>query len=70
MKETIKQTIGVIADHPKTTVAVTGFFTSNVWLDYGAPIIQGVTSIVGLLVLIALLFKHVLDIKKSFSSSE
>ena len=65
MRESVKQVIEVVASHPKSTMVVTGFFTSHVWLSYGEPIIKGVTSIVGLLVLIALLVKHILDIKKS-----
>lgn len=69
MKEKITQAVEIIASHPKSTIALTGFFTSHVWLSYGEPIIKGVTSIVGLLVLIALLVKHILDIKKEFKGS-
>jgi len=68
MSGEIKQAIEVVATHPKTTVVVTAFFTSNVWLNYGEPIIKGVTSVVGLAVLFALLVKHILDIKKEHFS--
>jgi len=67
MKEEIRQVTEVIANHPKTTVAVTTFFTSHVWLSYGEPVIKAVTSIVGLAVLVALLVKHILDIKESLN---
>lgn len=62
MKEAIKETIEVITTHPKTSIAVTGFFTSHVWLDYGLPAVQGITTIVGMLVVIAILIKHCIDL--------
>ena len=64
MKEELKQTIEAIASHPKVSMGITAMFTSNVWLDYGEPIIKGVTSVLGLTVLILLIVKHILDIKK------
>ena len=70
MKEEIKQATEVIASHPKTTIVVTGFFTSHAWLDYGEPLVKGVTSIIGLAVLVALLVKHVLDIKNSLKKDD
>ncbi len=70
MSDEIKHTIEVLATHPKTTVVVTAFFTSNVWIDYAEPAIRALTSVVGLAVLIALFIKHVLDIKKSLSNKD
>ena len=69
MKEEIKQTIEAVSSHPKAAIVVTGVFTSNVWLDYGEPVIKGLTSIVGLAVLIALLVQRILEIKKSLAES-
>ena len=70
MKEEIKQTVEAIGSHPKTSVLLTAAFTSNAWLDYGLPIVQGLTSIVGLIVLILLAVKHATDIYKSWKSSD
>ena len=64
MREEIKQVVEAVASHPKLSVAVTAMFTSNVWLDYGEPIVKGLTSFLGLIVLGLLIVKHVLDIKK------
>ena len=65
MKEEIKQAVETIVNHPKSSVVITGLFTSNVWLDYGEPLIKGLTSIFGLGVIILLFIKHFLDIKAS-----
>lgn len=70
MKEEIKHTIEVVASHPKTTVAITTFFTSHVWMSYGEPIIKALTSVIGLCVLVALFVKHVLDIKKELKNKD
>lgn len=64
MKEEAKQVIEAAANHPKVVVGMTAVFTSNVWLDYGEPIIKGLTSFLGLIVLGLLIIKHALDIKK------
>lgn len=64
MKEAIKQIVNDVASHPKAAVGITAVFTSNVWLDYGEPLIKGLTSTLGLVVLALLVVKHVLDIKK------
>ena len=69
MKEEIKQTIEAVSSHPKAAIVATGVFTSNVWLDYGEPVIKGLTSIVGLAVLVALLVQRILEIKKSLAES-
>lgn len=64
MKEDVKHLAETIASHPKVSLTVTAAFTSNVWLDYGEPIIKGLTSILGVTILVLLVVKHVLDIKK------
>ena len=70
MRESAKQAVEAIASHPKASTGIVAIFTSNVWLDYGEPIIKGLTSIFGLVVLILLIVKHALDIKKTWSSGE
>ena len=64
MKEELKQTIETIVSHPKVSVGITAIFTSNVWLDYGEPIIKALTSFLGLVVIVLIIIKNVLDIKK------
>jgi len=64
MKEEAKQVIETMASYPKASMGITAMFTSNVWLDYGEPIIKGLTSFLGLTILVLLIIKHVLDIKK------
>lgn len=64
MNEQAKQVAETIVSHPKVAVGVTALFTSNVWLDYGEPIIKALTSFLGLTVLVLLIIKHALDIKK------
>ena len=38
--------------------------------DYGEPTIKALTSLVGMAVLIALLVKHIIDIKTSLNSKD
>ena len=64
MKEEVKQVIETIASHPKVSMGITAMFTSNVWMDYGEPIIKALTSFLGVTVLVLLIIKHILDIKK------
>ena len=68
MNETTKQAIETIASNPKVTAILTAAVTSNVWLDYGEPIVKIVTSLLGLTVLVLLVVKHALDIKKEHFS--
>lgn len=70
MKEEIKQATEVVVGHPKASMVITAAFTSNVWLDYGQPIIQGLTSIVGLVVVTLLAIKHFLDLKKEWQKKD
>jgi len=70
MKEAIRQAIDNTATHPKATILVTALFTSNAWLDYGEPIIRGLTTVFGLFVLVLVAVKHVLDIKKEISKKD
>ena len=64
MKEEAKQLIETISSHSKVSMGITAMFTSNVWLDYGEPIIKALTSLLGITVLVLLIIKHALDIKK------
>ena len=68
MNETTKQALETIASNPKVTTVLTAAVTSNVWLDYGEPIVKIVTSLLGLTVLVLLSVKHALDIKKEHFS--
>ena len=68
MNETTKQALETIASNPKVTTVLTAAVTSNVWLDYGEPIVKIVTSLLGLTVLVLLVVKHALDIKKEHFS--
>ena len=67
MKEEVKQAVEAAISHPKTAVAITAFFTSHVWLEYGLPTIQGLTTILGLGVVITILIKNIIDIKNNSS---
>ena len=70
MKEEIKQVAEAMISHPKSAIAVTTFFTSHVWMNYGLPAFQGLTTIVGFAVLVAVLIKHILDISKSMKGED
>jgi len=70
MRETVKQAVEAIATHPKSSLVVTTLFTSHAWLNYGEPLIKALTSIFGLCVIIAILVKHVIDIKKSIKEQD
>ena len=69
MKEEIKGVIEAVGSHPKSSISLTAAFTSNAWLDYGLPIVQGLTSIVGLIVLTLLAAKHATDLYKAWKSN-
>lgn len=70
MREELKQTIEIVASHPKTTVGAYALFTSNIWLDYGEPVLKALTLILGTLALFLLVVKHILDIKKELSKKD
>ena len=70
MSDGIKQTAEAVFSHPKATVLLTAAFTSNVWLDYGLPIVQGMTAVLGVVVLFLLVLKHATDLYKSWSSTD
>ena len=61
MSGEIKSAIAEVASHPKATLIVTAAFTSNAWLDYGLPVIQGITTIAGMVVVLALAGGRILD---------
>ena len=70
MKEEVKQIAEAVISHPKTSIAVTTLFTSHVWLDYGLPTLQGLTSIVGFAVVITILIKNSMDIYKNWKGGD
>ena len=70
MKEEIKHATEAVVSHPKASLIITAAFTSNAWLDYGEPIIKGLTSIVGLVVVTLLAIKHFLDLKKEWQKKD
>ncbi|MCP4060722.1 MAG: hypothetical protein GY738_26260 [Pseudoalteromonas sp.] len=70
MPSEIKEAVEAAATHPKSSLVVTAAFTSNVWLDYGQPIIQALTSIVGLVVVSMLAVKHFLDLKNTLKNKD
>lgn len=70
-KEGARQTVEIVASHPKTTVVITGLVNVHAfWMDYGEPIVKALTSVVGLVVIILLAIKHFLDIKHHVSKSK
>ena len=70
MKDEIKQATETVLSHPKASLVVTAAFTSNAWLDYGEPIVKGITTIVGMVVLILLAVKHAIDIKNELTKKD
>lgn len=70
MKEEIKHAAEAVGSHPKTATLLTAAFTSNVWLDYGLPIAQGLTTILGVIVMTLLALKHVTDLYKSWFADD
>ncbi|MCP5007438.1 MAG: hypothetical protein GY941_26400 [Planctomycetes bacterium] len=70
MKEAIKEVAEAVTNNPKASVIVTAAFTSNVWVDLGLPIIQGITSIAGMFVLVFLALKHATDLYKMWKKEE
>ncbi|MCP4056664.1 MAG: hypothetical protein GY738_04960 [Pseudoalteromonas sp.] len=70
MPSEIKEAVEAAATHPKSSLVVTAAFTSNVWLDYGQPIIQALTSVVGLIVVSMLAVKHFLDLKNTLKNKD
>ena len=70
MGEKIRQAVEAASSHPKASLVITAAFTSNAWLDYGEPIIKGLTSIVGLVVVTLLAIKHFIDLKKEWNSKD
>ncbi len=64
MREEIERVVETAANNPKVVAGVTGAFVTNVWADYGLPTVQGITTIVGMVVVILLAAKHYLELKK------
>ncbi|PHR55925.1 MAG: hypothetical protein COA43_14495 [Robiginitomaculum sp.] len=59
----IKQAANDILAHPKVALGITAFFTSHLWLDYGEPLVRGVGTILGLVVVFMVIYKIHLEIK-------
>ena len=70
MKEEIKHATEAVVSHPKASLVITAAFTSNAWLDYGEPIIKGLTSVIGLVVVTLLAVKHFIDIKRELTKKD
>jgi len=64
MSSEIKQAASDVVSHPKISIGVTAFFTSHLWLDYGEPVIKGIGTILGLVVVCMVIYKLHLEIKK------
>lgn len=64
MSGEIKQAANEIASHPKVAIGLAAFFTSHLWIDYGEPVIKGVGTILGLVVVCMVIYKLHLEIKK------
>ncbi len=62
MRDEVKQAAEMVISHPKTSIAITAFFTSHAWLDYGEPLIKGLTMIIGLGVVSTILIKNIIEI--------
>ena len=45
-------------------LGIAAFFTSHLWLDYGEPVIKGLGTILGLVVVCMVIYKLYLEIKK------
>ncbi len=70
MAEEIKQAVEAVINHPKSSIAVTTFFTSHVWIDYGFPTLQALTSIVGFAVVVTIFIKNSMDIYKNWKGDK
>lgn len=71
MNESTRQTIEVITSHPKVSVALVAASQANVrWMEYAEPYIKDATNILGVIVLVLLAIKHVIDIKNSLSNND
>ena len=67
--EKTRQIVDVFASHPKTaSVVVTGMASFNVWFANYEPIAKFITSILGIVLVVVLIIKHVIDITKELSS--
>jgi hypothetical protein len=65
MKEELRQTTEAIASHPKTAVAVAaGANFNSWWLSWGSPIVDAVTSILGIVLVSVLIRYHWQNTKK------
>ena len=63
MSNEIKHLASDALASPKIALGITAFFTSHLWLDYGEPMIRGVGSILGFIVVCMVVYKVYLEIK-------
>lgn len=71
MKEGVNQTVEVIASHPKTAVPVAAASNFNTWwLDWGSPIVDAITSILGIVLVSVLIRYHWQNTKKVINENE
>ncbi len=71
MKEELRQTAEAIASHPKTAVAVAAASNFNTWwLDWGSPIVDAITSILGVVLITVLIRYHWQNTKKVIKESK
>ena len=69
MKEEIKGVVEAVGNHPKSSISLTAAFTSNIWIDYGLPLAEGLTVILGVIVLSLVATKHAIDLYKAWKSN-
>lgn len=63
MSNEIKHIASDALASPKIAIGITAFFTSHLWLDYGEPLIRGIGTILGLVVVCMVIYKLCLEIK-------
>lgn len=71
MKDEINHGITAIASHPKTAIAVAGAANFNSWwLDWGSPVVDAATSILGVVLVAVLIRYHWQNTKKLMKENE
>ena len=65
MKDELKQAAEAIATHPKTSIFVAGAANFNAWwMNWGEPIINAATSVLGVVLLVIMIMYHWQNMKK------
>lgn len=71
MKDELKHAVEAIASHPKTAVAVAAASNFNTWwLDWGSPVVDAITSVLGIVLISVLIRYHWQNTKKVIKESE